>query len=300
MIRLGIDLGGTKTEIAAIDAIGDILLRHRVATPKGDYRATVEMIVALVGQAEQQLGINNVTVGIGIPGAISLKTGRVKNANSTWLIGEDLLGDLQAALNRPVRIANDANCFALSETLYGSAKGASSVFGVIIGTGCGGGLVVDGKVLNGVNSIAGEWGHNPLPWKKSDEAEVRCYCGQHDCIETFLSGSGLAHRFELDYHQAWNSQTLVQKMRDGDSQAIDMMNRYYDWLAQGLASVINVFDPDVIVLGGGLSQISELYQNVPARWSQWVFSDQVQTRLLAPMLGDSSGVIGAAGLWHKD
>lgn len=299
-MRIGIDLGGTKIEIAVIDRNGLIVLRQRVPTPKGDYQATLQAIKELVDDAESQLNITQTKVGIGIPGSISLKTGRVKNANSTWLIGQDLLGDLQTELQRPIRIANDANCFALSEALYGSAQDAASVFGVIIGTGCGGGLVINQQVLNGANSIAGEWGHNPLPWRKLDEARVDCYCGQQDCIETFLSGSGLEKRNYLTNHQAWNPQTLVNKMRQGDELALKMMYRYYDWLAQGLASIINVFDPEVIVLGGGLSQIEELYQQVPKRWQQWVFSDQVVTQLRSPKLGDSSGVIGAAGLWREE
>ena len=230
---------------------------------------------------------------------MSKKTGRVKNANSTWLIGEDLLADLQHRLQRPVKIANDANCFALSEARQGSAFGAQTVFGVILGTGCGGGLVVNGQIINGVNSIAGEWGHNPLPWKQVIEHEVACYCGQKDCVETFLSGSGLANRYHLTNNENINALEIVSKMRHGDEKASKMMQRYYDWLAQGLAAVINLFDPEVIVLGGGLSQIHELYTEVPSRWSRWVFSDEVLTQLKPPQFGDSSGVIGAAWLWGE-
>lgn len=296
MMRFGIDLGGTKIEIAALDADNQVVLRQRIATPKGDYSATLDAIVKLVSMAESTLACSG-SVGIGIPGALSTKTGRVKNANSTWLIGEDLLGDLQQRLDRPVRIANDANCFALSEACQGAAVGAQSVFGVIIGTGCGGGLVVNGQVVNGVNSIAGEWGHNPLPWKLALEQQVTCYCGHKDCTETFLSGSGLANRYRLETGENLSAMELVSRMRTGDAKAQGMMQRYYDWLAQGLASVINLFDPEVIVLGGGLSQISELYTEIPLRLGRWVFSDQVLTQLKPPQLGDSSGVIGAAWLW---
>ncbi len=298
MIRFGVDLGGTKIEIVALDSHNKIVLRQRVDTPKGDYIATLEAIVALVTDAEFILGCSG-SVGIGIPGALSGKTGRVKNANSTWLIGEDLLADLQHRLQRPVRIANDANCFALSEARQGAAFGAQTVFGVILGTGCGGGLVVNGQIINGVNSIAGEWGHNPLPWKLAIEHEVACYCGQKDCVETFLSGTGLANRYHLTNNENINALEIVGRMRRGDEKASRLMQRYYDWLAQGLAAVINLFDPEVIVLGGGLSQIHELYTEVPSRWSRWVFSDEVLTQLRAPQFGDSSGVIGAAWLWGE-
>lgn len=298
MIRFGVDLGGTKIEIVALDSHNKIILRHRVDTPKGHYAATLGAIVALVNDAESILGCSG-SVGVGIPGALSGKTGRVKNANSTWLIGEDLLGDLQHCLQRPVKIANDANCFALSEARQGAALGAQTVFGVILGTGCGGGLVVNGQIINGVNSIAGEWGHNPLPWKQAIEHEVTCYCGQKDCVETFLSGSGLANRYHLTMNEHISAVEIVSRMRSGDDKASSMMQRYYDWLAQGLAAVINLFDPDVIVLGGGLSQMHELYTEIPNRWTRWIFSDQVLTQLKAPQFGDSSGVIGAAWLWGE-
>ncbi|MDY0136166.1 MAG: ROK family protein [Thiomicrospira sp.] len=295
-MRFGIDLGGTKIEIVALDEANQICLRERVATPRNDYCATVSAIVGLVNEAEKKLGVF-ARVGVGIPGAVSSKTGRIKNANSTWLIGEDLQSDLARALARPVRLANDANCFALSEAAQGAAMGARTVFGVIIGTGCGGGLVVDGQILNGVNAIAGEWGHNPLPWQKAGEYQQACYCGQSNCVETFLSGPGMAKRFAYSSGRVLSAHELVLAMRAGDDQAIAFMQRYYDWLAQGLASVINLFDPDVIVLGGGLSQVEELYTQVPKRWQQWVFSDEVVTQLKPPKFGDSSGVIGAAWLW---
>ncbi len=295
-MRFGIDLGGTKIEIVALDDANQICLRERVATPRDDYTATISAIVGLVSEAEKKLGVF-ASVGVGIPGAVSGKTGRVKNANSTWLIGEDLQGDLARALARPVRLANDANCFALSEASQGAAIGAHTVFGVIIGTGCGGGLVVDGQILNGLNAIAGEWGHNPLPWQRTDDYQQACYCGKSNCVETFLSGPGMAKRFSCMTGRVLNAHEVVLAMRAGDAQAAAFMQRYYDWLAQGLASVINLFDPDVIVLGGGLSQIDELYTQVPKRWQQWVFSDEVVTQLKPPLFGDSSGVIGAAWLW---
>ena len=295
-MRLGIDLGGTKIEIVALDSSNQICLRQRVDTPQNRYLDTVQAIVDLVHNAETRLG-QTASIGVGIPGAVSMKTGRIKNANSTWLIGEDLQGDLTRALQRPVRLANDANCFALSEACQGAALGAKTVFGVIIGTGCGGGLVVNGQVLNGANAIAGEWGHNSLPWNiQTDEAQG-CYCGKQDCIETFLSGPGMAKRFYLKTGRRLDSRESVRLMRAGDADAIAFMSLYYDWLAQGLASVINVFDPEVIVLGGGLSQIDELYNEVPRRWQRWVFSDEVLTTLKPPEFGDSSGVIGAAWLW---
>lgn len=297
-MRLGIDLGGTKIEIVALDADNQVCLRERVATPKGCYADTLDAIVALVHQVEHKLGQAG-SVGLGIPGTISAKTGRVKNANSTWLIGEDLQGDLQSRLEREVRIANDANCFTLSEASQGAAQHAQSVFGVIIGTGCGGGLVVNGQILAGANAIAGEWGHNPLPWQTAQDENLACYCGQQDCIETFLSGTGLAQRYLGYTGEQCTAQQIVSLMREGYSPAEHMMERYYNWMAKGLASVINVFDPEVIVLGGGLSQVDELYTEVPKRWAQWVFSDQVVTELKPPMFGDSSGVIGAAWLWGK-
>ena len=301
MVRLGIDLGGTKIEIAAISPTGDVLLRTRMATPQGDYLATLQAIAGLVEQAQNQLALSyKPSIGVGIPGAISAKTGRVKNANSTWLIGEDLKGDLESLLLRPIRIANDANCFALAEASQGAAFGAKSVFGVIIGTGCGGGLVFNGEIVEGANGIAGEWGHNPLPWNSQEKPSQSCYCGKQDCIETFLSGQGLAKRFKQINARNLTAQQIVAQMRQGDQQAIDIMNDYYDWLAKGLASVINVFDPEVIVLGGGLSKVSELYDEVPKRWSKWVFSDEVVTQLKAPLLGDSAGVIGAAWLWSSE
>jgi fructokinase len=231
-----------------------------------------------------------------MPGALSRQTGRVKNANSTWLIGKDLLGDLQYALDRPVRIENDANCFTLSEAMDGAGRGAESVFGVIIGTGCGGGLVFRGQIITGVNAIGGEWGHNPLPWSEAEDELLPCYCGLKGCNETFLSGPGMAKHFAQQTGLNWSAQQISNAADQGDKRAIAHMERYYHWLAKGLASVINLFDPDVIVLGGGLSNIHSLYEVVPTLWQKWVFSDTVKTQLCPPLFGDSSGVRGAAWL----
>lgn len=307
-IRFGIDLGGTKVEIVGLDdsrsqanSVNEILYRKRMNTPKGDYLGTVNAIVDLVLEAESQLGRTG-TVGVGIPGSISHKTGRVKNANSVCLIGQDLQGDLEQRLNRPVSLANDANCFALSEAMDGAAQGADVVFGVIIGTGCGGGIVVNGEILNGVNAIGGEWGHNPLPWAKPSDEPMECYCGLKGCNETFLSGSGLSNHYQLRAESAGLTNTaltakeIVSLSEQGDELAEQLMSDYIEWLAKGLASVINLIDPDVIVLGGGMSNIDRLYTDVPKIWQQWVFSDQVNTKLVAPMFGDSSGVRGAAWL----
>ena len=273
-MRIGIDLGGTKIEMLALDDAGKEVLRKRVPTPQNDYEATVRAVVDLVHQFEKNSREHS-TVGIGIPGALSRVTGLVKNANSTCLIGRDLKGDLQKALGREVRVANDANCFALSEAVDGAGKGAEVVFGVILGTGVGAGIVVRGEVLTGPNAIAGEWGHNPLPLPRKEDLPLPdCYCGRKGCIETYLSGPAYA--------------------RDGEN-----IDNYEERLARALAGVINILDPDVIVLGGGISNIPRLYANVPVLWRQYVFSDQVATRFAPPMHGDSSGVRGAAWLWGR-
>jgi fructokinase len=293
-MHLGIDLGGTKIEIAAFDTGVEVLPRRRIATPQGDYSATLAAVVALVTGVERELGRQG-TVGIGMPGAESRVTGLIKNANSTCLIGRPLRRDLEQLLRREVRLANDANCFALSEAVDGAAAGAEGVFGVILGTGCGGGVVVRGQVLTGANAIAGEWGHNPLPWPTDDERPgPACYCGKRGCIETWLSGPGLTR--DLFEHSGRHlGADEIACLGDADCQAA--LQRYEDRLARGLAHVINVLDPDVIVLGGGLSKITRLYENVPRLWVRHVFSDQVTTRLLPPLHGDSGGVRGAAWLW---
>ena len=273
-MRIGVDLGGTKIECIALDEAGVERSRKRIATPRGDYAGTVAAVASLVKEIETALKTTG-SVGVGMPGALSLATGLVKNANSTCLIGQDLKGDLETALAREVRLANDANCFALSEAIDGAGMGARVVFGVILGTGVGGGIVVDGQVLTGANAIAGEWGHNPLPLPGEEDLPLPgCYCGRKGCIEAYLSGPALE--------------------RDGKN-----MERYEERLARALAGVINLLDPEVIVLGGGISNLPRLYANVPVRWRPYVFSDQVATRLLPPLHGDSSGVRGAAWLWGR-
>jgi len=292
-MRLGIDLGGTKIEIVALGDDGRELLRERVATPQGDYPATVAAITGLVKGTEQKLGGGG-TVGVGIPGAESKATGLIKNANSTWLIGQPLRRDLEAALGRPVRIMNDANCFALSEATDGAAAGAEVVFGVILGTGVGGGIVVRGQVLSGINAIAGEWGHNPMPGEHHRPA---CYCGRKGCVELYLSGPGMARDHRQQGGAALSPEQIVAQAAAGDAECEATLARYEQRLARALATVINVVDPDVIVLGGGLSNIDRLYAGVPALWGAHVFSDRVDTKLVKAKFGDSSGVRGAAWLW---
>jgi fructokinase len=296
--RIGVDLGGTKIEAAAVDAAGSVYRRRRLPTPVGDYGATIETIAALVFTLERDLGAS-ATVGIGIPGAISPASGLVKNANSTWLIGRPLQNDLEAVLGRPVRLANDANCFTLSEAVDGAAAGLSSVFGVILGTGVGGGIAIGGRVLGGANAIAGEWGHNPLPWPTVAEIPgPRCYCGRSGCVETFLSGPGLAADHRREAGLSLSPREIVRRAAEGERDCSATLGRYTDRLARGLAAVINIIDPEAIVLGGGLSGIGALYDAVPIRWTTYVFSDRVATRLLRPRHGDSSGVRGAAWLWR--
>jgi fructokinase len=297
--RIGIGLGGTKTEGAAIDGSRSVRARRGAASPAGDYRATIEAIVAIVAAIEQEHG-QPASVGIGMPGAISPAAGLVKNANSTWLIGRPLQQDLETALGRPVRLANDANCFALSEATDGAA-GLSTVFGAILGTGVGGGVAINGQILAGANAIAGEWGHHPLPWSVSDEMPgPPCWCGRSGRVETFLSGPGLAADHRRHTGQSLDPAEIAAAAGHGDCDCRATLARYTDRLARGLASVINLIDPDAIVLGGGLSAIGALYDEVPRRWGRYVFSDRVVTRLLAPAHGDSSGVQGAAWLWPPE
>jgi fructokinase len=297
MLRIGVDLGGTKIEGVALDADGAVRGRRRVPTPRHDYRGTIGAIARIVGDLEQEAGARG-SVGVGIPGAISPATGLVKNANSVWLNGRPFPGDLEARLQRPVRFANDANCFALSEATDGAGAGARVVFGVILGTGTGGGLVVDGRVLTGPNAIAGEWGHNPMPWPEEDESPgAACYCGRRGCIETFLSGPGLGHDHRQRTGEDLPPEVIVACAAAGNRACEETLARYESRMARALASVINVVDPDVIVLGGGLSRLARLYANVPPRWASFVFSDRVDTRLEAPRHGDASGVRGAAWLW---
>ncbi|HEX8986604.1 MAG TPA: ROK family protein [Rhodocyclaceae bacterium] len=292
-LRLGIDLGGTKIEVVALGDDGGELLRRRVATPRGDYAATVAAVAELVTSAERELGRRG-SVGLGIPGAESQVSGLVKNANSTWLIGKPLRQDLEAALSREVRLANDANCFALSEATDGAAAGREVVFGVILGTGVGGGIVVHGRVLEGANGIAGEWGHNRLPGDEPDWPP--CYCGRRGCVETFLSGPGLARDHAAHGGAALAPEEIVAGAA-ADAACEATLRRYEARLARALAAVINILDPDAIVLGGGLSKVKRLYERVPQLWGPHVFSDHVATRLLQNHHGDSSGVRGAAWLW---
>ena len=295
-IRLGIDLGGTKIELIALDRDGGELWRRRLPTPQGDYEGTLRTIQSLVRQAEAELGASG-TVGIGTPGALSKATGRLKNSNSVCLNGRPILEDVQALLERPVRIANDADCFVLSEATDGAAAGLGVVFGVILGTGVGGGIVAHGHLLQGPNAITGEWGHNPLPWPNPEELPgPSCYCGKRGCIETFLSGPGLA----LDHTERSGTRLegpdIVAQAASGEAGCEATLGRYEDRLARALAHVINLLDPDAVVLGGGLSQCARLYRNVPGLWGKYVFSDRVDTRLVPPRHGDSSGVRGAAML----
>lgn len=296
MIKIGIDLGGTKIEAIALDHDGRELFRRRTATPRDDYDATVQTVVDLVHDVERATGATG-TVGVGMPGAISPATGLIKNANSTWLIGRPLDVDLARALGRPVRLANDANCLVLSEASDGAAAGAGVVFGVILGTGTGGAIVAHGRLITGANAIAGEWGHNALPWPEPAESPgPACYCGLLGCIETFLSGTGLRRAYG---EGAPDAASIASAAEAGDARAARAIDLYVNRLARALASVINIVDPDVVVLAGGLSNIAALYSRVPAIWQQWIFSDRVDTRLVRACHGDSSGVRGAAWLWGR-
>ncbi len=296
-MRLGIDLGGTKIEILTLNDKGEELLCKRVATPKDDYPATLQSIRDLVHSTETELGESG-TVGIGTPGSLSPASGLLRNCNSTYLNNQPFKQDLEALLGREIRISNDANCFALSEATDGAGADAKTVFGVIIGTGCGGGIVINNKLVDGPNAVGGEWGHNPLPWPQDGELQsTQCWCGQHGCIETFLSGTGLADDYEREFGCRIVAPEIVQAANGGDEKAETIVRRYEFRLAKSLALIINIIDPDVIVLGGGMSNVERLYKNVPPIWPDYVFSDTVQTRLLAPKFGDSSGVRGAAWLW---
>jgi fructokinase/N-acetylglucosamine kinase len=325
-LRFGVDLGGTKIELIALDPDGQELLRRRVPTPQNDYLATVSTLAALVRQAEAELGQRG-SVGVGTPGAISPASGLMKNCNSTCLNGQPLKDDIEAALDRAVRLANDANCLTLSEAVDGAAAGANTVFGVIIGTGVGGGVVVRGQVLNGANAIAGEWGHCPLPYfqfahaqadrdhtglhpatgepilhpwptPRELEAAPACYCGKKGCIETWLSGPALAADHVRYGGEDLPAHEIAQLAQAGYGPCSATLARYEERLARALAGVINLIDPDVIVLGGGLSNVARLYDTVPRLWPRYVFSDRVDTRLVPPRYGDSSGVRGAAWLWN--
>ena len=288
-LRIGVDLGGTKIEALALDDAGREVFRKRVPTPRGDYEETLSEIQSLVREIENAHGKGS--VGVGIPGALSRATGRIKNSNSTWLIGRALKEDLEAVLSREVRLANDANCFALSEASDGAGEGASVVFGVILGTGVGGGIVVDGKVLTGPNGIAGEWGHNPLPLPRASDLPLpECYCGRKGCIELYLSGPGVARDHLERTGERLSTEEIMEKREE-------TFLVYAERLARSLSMVINILDPDVVVLGGGMSNVERLYSEVPRLWKPYVFSDRVDTRLARHEHGDSSGVRGAAWLW---
>jgi fructokinase len=300
ILRIGVDLGGTKIEGIALEGRGE-RARLRIDTPRDDYAATLDAIAAVVADLERSVN-ERATVGVGIPGTLSA-AGLVKNANSVWLLGRPLKSDLEARLAREVRVANDANCFAVSEATDGAAAGADVVFGVIVGTGTGAGITVRGRVLNGANGVAGEWGHNPLPWATDDERPgPRCYCGQHGCVETFLSGPGLSNDHERRTGARLAAPEIVADAESGNAAAVETLTRYEHRMARALAGVINVLDPDVIVLGGGLSHIDRLYENVPRLWGAYVFSagvpDVPRTRLARAAHGDASGVRGAAWLWE--
>jgi len=298
MIRIGVDLGGSKIEVVALDDDGRELLRRRIPTPQGDYPATVAAVAALVEQVETELGVRDrCPVGIGTPGSISPLTGRMRNANSTCLNGQALREDLAARLKRPLRIANDADCLAISEATDGAGAGAAVVFGVIIGTGVGGGIVVHGRLLTGANGIAGEWGHCPLPRPAAEDLPLPgCFCGRSGCIETYLSGPGMTADHRRHSGQLLDAATIAQRAAVGDAACEATLARYEQRLARALAGVINLLDPDVIVLGGGLSRIERLYRTVPQLWPAHVFSDRIVTRLLPARHGDASGVRGAARL----
>jgi len=297
-MRIGVDLGGTKIEAIALDPDGACLARRRVPAPRDDYGNTLNAVADLVAAIETQTGRRG-TVGLGTPGAISPFTGRLRNSNSVWLNDRPLDLDLAERLGRPVRIANDADCFALSESIDGAGRGARSLFGVILGTGCGGGIVIRGHLLCGPNAIAGEWGHNPLPWPQPEELPgPACYCGKHGCIETFASGPGLAADFDRQTGRRLDPAGIRSAAQRGDSAARSALRRHADRVARALAGVINLLDPEVIVLGGGLSNLPHLYDDLPHLIRPWLFCDGMATRILPPVHGDSSGVRGAAGLWN--
>ena len=299
-MRIGIDLGGTKIEAIALDKVGGERGRRRVATPRDRYAATLAAITTLVEGLERE-SREPARVGIGMPGALSPATGLVKNANSVWLNGRPLRQDLERLLHRPLRFANDANCLAVSESRDGAGAGARVVFGAILGTGTGGGVAVDGRALTGPNAVAGEWGHNPLPWPEPGEwPGAPCYCGRTGCIETFLSGPGLARDHRDATGDSLDAPAIAARAAEGDARCEATLARYEARLARAFASVINLLDPDVIVLGGGLSNLARLYETVPQRWGAWVFSERVDTPLRPPRHGDASGARGAAWLWDPD
>lgn len=298
---IGVDLGGTKTEVILLDSGSREHFRMRLPTPRGDYPGTLATIARLVQEAEGRAGRSGIPVGVGIPGSVSKLTGTVKNGNSTWLNGRPMADDLARILERPVTLTNDANCLALSEATDGAGAGHRVVFAAILGTGCGAGISVGREPLTGPNGVAGEWGHNPLPWTSQAELDRRaCFCGRHGCNETFLSGTGMALTHQLMWQEARTSEQVVAEAVTGDSKAMQTLELYLDHLSRGLASVINLLDPDVIVLGGGLSNVAAIYQQLPGRLGELVFGGECQTPIVRAAHGDSSGVRGAAWLaWSR-
>jgi fructokinase len=300
MIRIGVDFGGTKIEAAALTADGDFAARVRRPTP-GAYLPSLEAVAELVAEVEQRTGVTGATVGFGVPGSVSPRTGRMRNANSVWLNDQPFQADLERVLGRPVRLENDANCFALSEALGGAGQGAGVVFGAILGTGCGGGVVVRGRTLEGVNRIGGEWGHTPLPWPTDAEHGAHaCWCGRANCLETWISGTAFCRDYEAATTERLSGEAIVERARTGEAAAGAALERYVDRLGRGLAVICDLIDPDVIVLGGGMSNVAELYEGAPAVTARYAFSDVFETRIVKARHGDSSGVIGAAWLWPLD
>jgi fructokinase len=296
LIRIGVDFGGTKIEAAALDAEGRFQARVREPNPRA-YDAALGVVAHLVREVEVQAGASG-PVGVGSPGSISRRSGTIRNANSTWLNGRRFKEDLERVLDRPIRLANDANCFALSEAIDGAAKGASVVFGAILGTGCGGGLVIDGRALLGHNAIAGEWGHTPLPWPSpTDEPPLTCWCGRRNCLELYISGTGLEQDLLRQTGQRLSAAQVVEAARAGEARAMAAFDRYVDRLGRALAVLVDIVDADAIVLGGGMSNVAELYERVPKIVAGLIFSDTFETPILPALHGDSSGVRGAAWLW---
>ena len=296
MIRIGVDFGGTKIEAAALDDRGQFQARVRAPNPR-DYDAALRVVADLVREVETEAGASG-SVGVGSPGSISRRSGTIRNANSIWLNGRRFKEDLERTLGREIRLANDANCFALSEAIDGAAAGAGVVFGAILGTGCGGGVVVHGQALMGHNAIAGEWGHTPLPWPKADEMPpLTCWCGRHNCLELYISGTGLEQDLHRRTGATWKAQEIVDAARQGDAEAAGALDRYIDRLGRALAVLVDIMDADAIVLGGGMSNVSELYDRTPPIVAERIFSDSFETPILPAKHGDSSGVRGAAWLW---
>jgi fructokinase len=297
MIRIGVDFGGTKIEAAALDAHGAFKAQVRKPNP-GYYEGAIEIVREVVWEAEAQAGVSGATIGIGVPGSLSPKTGRMRNANSVWLNDQPFKEDLEKVLGRPIRLENDANCFALSEALSGAAKGAVAVFGAILGTGCGGGVIVRGKTVEGINRIGGEWGHTPLPWPTADERGAHtCWCGRSDCLETWVSGTAFCQDYERETGELLTGDVIMERARTGESAATAAFDRYCDRLGRALAGICDILDPDVIVFGGGMSNTQELYERVPPLVAKHAFSDVFVTAIRKAEFGDSSGVRGAAWLW---